>query len=109
MSDSSRTPGWRSAIILRAGSMDWIGEGPTLNSCRDWAKLFSSEEEAREYAGENRIYCDFTAETVAVPEGRIHGCLKDAVAPHHESAQTMAQPGTASGVSVQPGLFEETA
>lgn len=93
------------AVILRAGLQDWIGEGGTLNSNRDWAKLFRSEYEARGYAHENRIYADFTAEKVAVPEGRIHGCLKDAVAPHHEPAQVHGATGSAAGVSSQPDFF----
>lgn len=37
-------------------------------------------------------------------EGSNHGIGKDAVATHHESAQTMAHDGSADGVSVQPSL-----
>ena len=52
-------------------------------------------------------YEDAAAIAVAWPEDRNHGRSEDAIASHHESAQTMAKPGAASGISVQPGLFEE--
>jgi hypothetical protein len=49
-------------IILKSLSGDYVGEGGTFNSCRDYAKRFTSEEEARAYAKENRMLTDFTAE-----------------------------------------------
>jgi hypothetical protein len=48
--------------VLRAASGDYVGEGGTLNSDRSYAKRYASEEEAREDAKANRIYCNFVAE-----------------------------------------------
>lgn len=49
-------------IILKTLSGDYVGEGGTFNSSRDYAKRFASEEEARSYAKENRMHADFISE-----------------------------------------------
>lgn len=49
-------------IILKANVHGYVGEGGTLNTNRDYAKRFDSEQEALAYAKENRIHTDFTSE-----------------------------------------------
>lgn len=51
-------------VILKTLSGDYVGEGGTFNSSRDYAKRFASEDEARAYAKENRMHANFTAEAV---------------------------------------------
>lgn len=49
-------------IILKTRSGDYVGEGGTVNSSRDYAKRFSSEEEGLAYTKDNRMHAEFTAE-----------------------------------------------
>lgn len=49
-------------VILKTRSGDYVGDGGTFNSQRDYAKRFQSEEEGREYAKSNRMHADFIAE-----------------------------------------------
>ena len=49
-------------IILKANVHGYVGEGGTLNSNRDYAKRFDSEQDARTYAKENRIMTEFTVD-----------------------------------------------
>jgi hypothetical protein len=49
--------------LLRARAGDYVGEGGTFNSSREYAKRFDSEKQARSYAKEHRMYTDFVAET----------------------------------------------
>lgn len=97
--NTAYAPGpWKPSPCRLNGFHVWLVERQTGPCLRD------DYEFARDGDG-NLLEFRNRREAMAVSEDRNHGCSEGAVAPRHESAPTRAQPGTASGVSVQPGLF----
>lgn len=96
---------WRPSPCRLNGFHVYLLERQT-GQCRRWDYEFARDASGNLLEFRNRGEALKACDALAVPEDRNHGRRKGAVAPHHESAQTMAHPGSASGVSAQPGLFD---